>query len=311
MQAAGSVPTPMNIWAILSILIWPCNTFSVSGTAIELNNSNVESTLSTFEYSLIYFYRDSCGWCHKFNPTFAHLAAIYEYSQPDHALQLLKCNGGLNERLVRLFRVTQFPTLLILQWDTKAITRFTDSERDLKSLTRFVQETSNVTVPESNSLVQALNDTLYDSLVGNQPSLIVFKTAYLEGWDTIELPIHFYLELAHEYAAIRFYFVDVFGANAGQIVRRFAVRDWPTVIYVDGDVFTRYNSEINTRSTGFAIGGISHSEAGKLTLESLQEFMESVLEKKTVWCTEKDSNMVQIPTMELENDEEWIILELG
>lgn len=301
----------MNWWAILPFLVCLCNTaHALIGSTIELNNTNIETTLSKTTYSLIYFYRDSCQWCHRFNPAFAHLTALYESPEPKDALQLLKCNGGLNERLVQLFRVSLFPTILILQWDTKAITRYTTAERDLKSLTEFVHETTNVTASQSNLLVRALDDSLYDKLVGNAPSLIVFKTAYLDGWDAIELPIHFYLELALRYPAVRFFFVDVFGADAGQIVRRFAVREFPTAVYVDGARFAAYNVDFNTRATGFAIGGSSHTEAKKMTLDSLQEFVESVQENHAAWSTDKDPDAIISP-IEHEEIGEWVVPDLG
>lgn len=231
---------------LLCLFILQCFARLVTGShvidehVIELKDSHIQETLEKASYSFIYFYSDSCGFCHKFNPTFENLCMLYNgFDETDahKKLQVLKVNARENPRLRQLFKVTQYPTLKLVDYQTKEIFHY-DQSRDLNTFMAYFKAKTNVDANIANykSKVKVFrNGTVLDFIndTAEKDKLVVFTMSYISDWEDYNYPAHFYQQLASSIDSIDFALVDVELLSDTQVLSKYEISNYPSMIYFD------------------------------------------------------------------------------
>lgn len=114
----------MQVWALFRVILLIRAVLAVASTGSkglnqhirEFGDSAIEDNLKRARYSLIYFYRDACQYCDKFNPDFENLSVLFNNASDsgegeNSIIQVIKTNGKVNPRLNQLFKVQLYPTL--------------------------------------------------------------------------------------------------------------------------------------------------------------------------------------------------------
>ena len=80
---------------------------------------------------LYYFYMDGCSWCKKFNPTWSKLT-----KQCKHSTKFKKINGPENPAMLKQYKITSFPSIILVNGSKhKPYT----GDRSLKDLKKFLK----------------------------------------------------------------------------------------------------------------------------------------------------------------------------
>lgn len=222
-----------------------------------IEDSSIQSILSRSKYSFIYFYRHGCKYCSEFEPDFQFLSILYNnltntnienvsskklYNNEVEQLefQVLKTNGQENKRLNQLFKVQQYPTLKLLNYETKEILTYNKPHRDINSLIDFIQAQNIDVVPnysnyQSNVKIISTSEEL-DNLINSDPTketLVVFTMSYIIDWANYHYPTHFYqkLSLTEKYNHINFAIVEVDQLNNSDLLHQYHVSNFPSLIY--------------------------------------------------------------------------------
>ena len=78
---------------------------------------------------LIYFYKENCSWCSKFEKTWNKL-------KKNKNIKFMKVNGPKNKKMNEKFNIEYYPTLILLE-NEKEPTMY-EGERNYKSLRKFI-----------------------------------------------------------------------------------------------------------------------------------------------------------------------------
>lgn len=222
----------------------------VSNHILEFNDNSIEETIARSEFSFIYFYSDTCKYCAEFEPQFEYLSVLFNnVTDNDGVVQVLKTNAVRNKRLRQLFQVTQYPTLKLLNYQTKEIISYND-HRDLETLSEFITRKTNARPNHNNfeSPVEYLHADC-ERFIQSSPrdTLVVFTAPHAIGWDYYGYPSHFYQELAlSEYKEkINFALVDFNEHSDNEFLAKYAVNQFPAMIYFTKEGrFKVYNREL-------------------------------------------------------------------
>jgi protein disulfide-isomerase A1 len=104
------------IWCLLiplslSISISKDEAFSVNGKVLELDESNFDSAISTFDFVLVDFYAPWCGHCKRLSPQLDEAAPILGSLKVP--ILIAKVNADKFTRLARKYEIDAFPSLKI------------------------------------------------------------------------------------------------------------------------------------------------------------------------------------------------------
>ncbi|KAG7666056.1 uncharacterized protein J8A68_000486 [[Candida] subhashii] len=225
----------------LLILVQSSNTDSINDHLIELKDSSIQETLEKADFSFIYFYSDNCQYCHKFNPTFENLSVLYNNLTNDDnehkRFQVLKVDARRNPRLRELFKINSFPTLKLLQYETKEIFTY-EYGRDLNTLMEYFRQNVHVEPNNANykSKVSVFqNSTISDFIKNNKNDrLIVFTMSYISDWEDYNYPVHFYQQLASSNKDVEFAICDMeLSTDVTDIIADYEISNYPSMIYFD------------------------------------------------------------------------------
>ncbi|KAG7033399.1 Protein disulfide-isomerase 5-2, partial [Cucurbita argyrosperma subsp. argyrosperma] len=103
---------------LVSILALPSSSFSISelpltadGTVLELDESNFDLAISSFDYILVDFYAPWCGHCKRLSPELD--AAAPQLAKLKEPIVLAKLNADKFTRLAKKYDVDAYPTIKI------------------------------------------------------------------------------------------------------------------------------------------------------------------------------------------------------
>ncbi|KAK6464251.1 hypothetical protein DFJ63DRAFT_311550 [Scheffersomyces coipomensis] len=242
---------PFIIGIIISLKLIYAITSDVTPYIKEFDDTNIAPTLEKSRYSFIYFYSDSCGYCVKFNPDFENLSLLYNSNQSSNTIpdiQILKTNARANKRVSQLFSINRYPSLRLLDFNTKEIFNYDKDKRDLPSLIEFIQQRVPDAVPDYNhfqSNVNYLDDSNFDLATTKPNSLVIFTLSFLLDWKDYHYPNHPYQRLTHHesFQHINFSLVDVDNVNIQNTIAKYHISNFPSLIYFkDNHHFKIYNS---------------------------------------------------------------------
>ena len=77
---------------------------------------------------LLYFHMDGCGFCNKFEPIWENLKKKLK------GINLVKINGPKNKNLARKFKVSGYPTIILIKGKYNIVYQ---GKRDVNSLIKF------------------------------------------------------------------------------------------------------------------------------------------------------------------------------
>lgn len=213
----------------------------------EISDGDIATVLGQKKYLLIYFYSTSCGHCTKFNPDFNYLSQIYANND---GLQILQTNAKVNRRLSQLFSVTHYPSLKLVNFETKEISTYS-GERSIDNLNQFilVHTGSQPNYDNISSDVIRLNDFNYLQTL-TKDTAVVFLTSNTEGWENPHYPQHFYQKFPVQFDWMQFAIVNIDDAETGSIQRQFRVSNAPSMILSksDGLIKTFKTLSLNPRA---------------------------------------------------------------
>ncbi|XP_060198001.1 protein disulfide-isomerase 5-2-like [Lycium barbarum] len=124
--------------------------FDVDGKVLELDESNIEAAISTFDYILIDFYAPWCGHCKRLSPQLDKAAAdLAVLKQP---VVIAKVNADKYSNLVSKYEIDGYPTLKIFMHGVPT-DYYGPRKADLlvRSLKKFVA--SDVAILNSDSAI--------------------------------------------------------------------------------------------------------------------------------------------------------------
>lgn len=84
---------------------------TANGKVLELNESNFDSAISTFDFILVDFYAPWCGHCKRLSPQLDEAAPIL--ASLKEPIVIAKVNADKFTRLARKYDIDAFPTLMI------------------------------------------------------------------------------------------------------------------------------------------------------------------------------------------------------
>lgn len=227
------------LWLVVSALA-VAGTTGEGGHILEFGDANIEAALSAAKYSLIYFYMENCRYCGAFEPTYDYLSVLYNSNGPSREnFQVIKTDGKKNDRLSGLFSVGRFPTLKLLNFETKQIVTYDQKLRDLQSIIEFVENHVPGAVPDYDSF-QSLVHYYEDGDDIEPESVLVFVAASLHEWTQYKFPGHFIQEISREIPSSgpKIVLVDVDKLPSYDLLARFLVSNFPSLVYVGDGVKT-------------------------------------------------------------------------
>lgn len=213
----------------------------VSKHVIEFDDTVIEETLAKAKFSLIYFGSDICKYCGEFEPDFQFLSILYNNVPAKDDFQVLKTNARKNPELSRLFLISQYPTIKLLEFGTKRIHDYTKPKRDIYSLIGYIEETVGDESIKPNfdnfnsNLHYISTEDGFNALTrsNSKDVLVVFTKRSARDWDNYDYPSHFYQRLAihPKLAHLQFALVDIDKLEDLHVLERFHVSNFPSAIY--------------------------------------------------------------------------------
>ncbi|KAG2735719.1 hypothetical protein G9P44_001933 [Scheffersomyces stipitis] len=318
----------MQVWALFRVILLIRAVLAVASTGSkglnqhirEFGDSAIEDNLKRARYSLIYFYRDACQYCDKFNPDFENLSVLFNNASDsgegeNSIIQVIKTNGKVNPRLNQLFKVQSYPTLKLLDFKTMEIFTYTKRKRDILSLLEFVKEKVPDAKPNYKnfvSKVKYLDNASFDDHVkqSKKDTLVVFTMPYMDDWINYQYPAHFYQQLADRMSSdernIQFSLVDAGSQAASDVIAGLKISNFPSIVYFKGDgrvkAYGVYDQNqvmhgiLSEKTLDSFIDNIDSEEHGKW-FESVEKMVESREES-----TEYDGNLHYKPGFNVRQD---------
>ena len=270
---------------------------------IEFDDNSIQSTLELADFSFIYFYSDVCKYCRKFDPTFENLSVLYNQPKQKDTIkktgsnnerlyfQILKTNARQNNRLSQLFKVSQYPTLKLLNYKTKEIITYDNkNNRDLQSIINYLQQNLNIEPqfenfkskvkyyqsPPSDSFKQDLDFFGNENELEKNDKLIFFIASYLPEWSDYQYLAHFIHQLALDYPDLTIIIVDYEKLNDYGVLSKYEINSFPSVMYLknNGD-YKKYQ--------------FSSQSKRELDYHKIEKFLDSVDQDNGTWEKVKES----------------------
>ncbi|XP_058091014.1 protein disulfide isomerase-like 5-2 [Magnolia sinica] len=144
----------------LAALIAPCvsavDEFTVDGTVLELDGSNFDSAISTFDFILVDFYAPWCGHCKRLSPELDVAAPLLAVL--DKPIMIAKVNADKFTHLGSKYEVDGYPTLkLFMHGVPVEYSGPRKAELLVKYLKKFVGP--DVSLLESDSAISSFIET--------------------------------------------------------------------------------------------------------------------------------------------------------
>ncbi|KAI0496086.1 hypothetical protein KFK09_022393 [Dendrobium nobile] len=142
------------VW-YLDVRLVTAQPFVADGTVIELNDSNFESAISTFDHILVDFYAPWCGHCKKLSPVLDEAAPILaRLNQP---IVIAKLDADKYRKLASRHEIDGFPTLKLF---VHGVSIEYKGPRKAELLVQFLKKyvAPDVSVLESASAVHSFVD---------------------------------------------------------------------------------------------------------------------------------------------------------
>ncbi len=256
---------------------------------IEFDDNSIQETLEQSEYSLIYFYSDSCKYCRKFDPTFENLSILYNNDKERSRFQILKTNARFNKKLSELFKISKYPSLKLLDYKTKRIYDYED-DRDLQNLIGYIDRKLNINpnYDNFNTKVKYADDIKafeHEDDDANE-QLVFFMAGYLPGWEDYKYPAHYIHQLALDYNTVEVIVVNVEELNDYELLSKFGVSQFPTVVYIKDERIKSYSTKEN-----------------EMKLVKIKEFIENINNESTgSW---KDIQFIDTKHHEIHHDNDY------
>ncbi|KAI5959422.1 uncharacterized protein KGF55_005399 [Candida pseudojiufengensis] len=245
---------------------------------IEFNDSSITQTLEKSEFSLVYFYSDTCKFCQHFEPVFENLCVLYNGIDSEKSkFQILAVNALQNKRLSQLFQIQHYPSIKLLEYSSKKIIPF-EYDRDLQILINFIEHHVSVQ-PKYDNFVSKIHDFEDLKTLGKSKSnkIIIFAMSFLDEWQDIHFPAHFLQNLAIKYPEVEFTVVLGDKINDSSVLQIFGVSNFPSAIYLRNGSF----KSLNTKSQDTL-------KYGELDEAQLIKFIENIENNDSNWNNQRN-----------------------
>ncbi|KAK4252987.1 hypothetical protein QN277_010831 [Acacia crassicarpa] len=135
---------------IHSLLIGSAQPFSVDGTVLELDESNFDSVVSTFDLVLVDFYAPWCGHCKRLSPELDAAAPVLAALK--EPIIIAKVNADKFTSLAKKYDVEAYPTLMLF---SNGIPTEYNGPRKADLLVRYLKKfaASDVSILDSDSAI--------------------------------------------------------------------------------------------------------------------------------------------------------------
>ncbi|KAK7279732.1 hypothetical protein RJT34_24789 [Clitoria ternatea] len=139
---------------VLSLILFcrsdAAETFSVDGKVLNLDESNFDSAISSFDHILVDFYAPWCGHCKRLSPELDAAAPVLAALK--EPIVIAKVDADKHTRLAKKFEVDAYPTILLFNHGIPTEYR---GPRKADLLVRYLKKfaASDVSVLESDSTV--------------------------------------------------------------------------------------------------------------------------------------------------------------
>lgn len=213
---------------------------------VEFDDARLQLVLEQAKHSLIYFYSDSCKYCRDFEPSFNYLSVLYNNvtKEKDLPFQVIKINARKNAVSSRLFQIKQYPTLKLLNYETKKITHYDRKDRSLESVVEFLKDN----LPEVSPNYENYQSELIPFDESNlSDTLVVFTLSTLHDWHDHYFPTHFYQRLAATYKKKhKFALVEVDKLENSDVLQKYLINSFPSIIYYTKNRFKTFRTYGNS-----------------------------------------------------------------
>ncbi|CAK9441249.1 uncharacterized protein LODBEIA_P51180 [Lodderomyces beijingensis] len=262
----------MRIWHIILsfwLLQFPaflCHNSSPPASTAQIHDGDFKESLARVRYSVIYFYSDSCGYCHRFEPIYENLKLLFngsgggggggrgeeeeEGTGGNANLQFVSTNAKENKKLSKLLSIKHYPTIKLLDSSSNRIWTFED-KREIEQLSKFITRHTQIEPNYSNiaSRIQPFAN-VSSILTSSRDSLIIFTMSYFHDWKDSHYPSHFIQRVASQFAPIDFYVLNVDEMTDFSVPSQFGAGKFPSAVYVRGNSFRRLNTDSRDRNFG-------------------------------------------------------------
>lgn len=242
-----SLLVSMRFW-LLFVLATVSFAYSINDHIVEFDDTSLQLVLEQANHSLIYFYSDSCKYCREFEPNFNYISVLYNNLTKESVkpFQVIKINARKNKVTSKLFNIQQYPTLKLLDFDTKKITHYDRKGRNLETIIEFIEEYVPDVSPNYNN---------YQSEVGTfdvtdiSNTLVVFTMSFFDDWNNHYFPTHFYQRLAASYKkSMKFTIVEVDKLDQSTILQKYLINSFPSMIYFSESRFKTFQTYGNSQN---------------------------------------------------------------
>ncbi|KAI5968344.1 hypothetical protein KGF57_000203 [Candida theae] len=268
----------------------------------EFNDSVIQPNLEKATYSLIYFYSDTCKYCHLFNPVFENLSTLYNKNDTgksvheNESFQILKTNARVNKKLSKLFAIRHYPTLKLLHYPSKEILEY-EGKRDLHSLIDYIESKTLIKPNYANfqSGVKDIQDPR-ELFRGEKEKVVIFIMSHMADWKDYHYPAHYIQSIANLYRAVDFYVCHGDDPQHAELLPQFGVSNFPSLVYIRSRKFKSLNTErlayqTNYKFDGDKIGGfISSIDLDQSSWRLIEPVNEAQTSEETISSEENEEN---------------------
>lgn len=172
----------MPILRLLLLLIVTLTAPVLTASISHLNHRNFLPKLQEADFSLVYVYSSSCGFCKEFTPIFQQLASSQALSHLN--ISFGKMDGPGYDNLTESLEVFSYPSVLLFKGDV-ALPLHCRKERTLKGVVEWVLARVNST--DDASLLEVIQNMTAQQRVISKAALFTgTRDSYaFRAWDVI------------------------------------------------------------------------------------------------------------------------------
>lgn len=220
----------MKLLLSLLLLIQAVFAFKTFKGVIVADDSNFEDLIHTKgKYTFINFYSTGCEHCQKLGPRYEALATVFAGSD----IQIAQLEGRKNRRVRNQENIVGYPTLRLYYFDGTHVASFSYRERSTEELARFLTEHTGVQPkwPESKVTELKGSDEVEKVITENKKRIVVgFAAPWLTNWSD---RFNEFERLAEKFPDVTFYKLDATLEENAEIVSKYRVSVYPTLLYLD------------------------------------------------------------------------------
>jgi len=216
---------------LISAQIWVFFMVNAVFASKVITDDDFLATLGMSAWTFVYFHSEACLYCSKFAPQFETLTSLY--SDTD-AFQIVEVNGPRNRKLTELFHVTQYPTIMLLHYESKRLVQYTPA-RTVDNIIEYIRTHVGV-LPQYNETRVPLqhldDDNFFETVESGTEMVIAFIAPHLYGWDDYNSPNHFFKKpLYVDDNQVQIGVVDI-DSQVLKILQTFKISHVPSIMYV-------------------------------------------------------------------------------